>query len=158
MEKATITTWMKQEGDSVNKGDVLCIIETDKVNFEMEAPEAGVACEGAGRGGERSSRGRGYCRDCPGKERAFDLEEVIREAKGGVCQRRGGAGCARKARRERANRWRCDDLTAEGKGEEMMKDIPPRQKAGRRERGGSRRHDRDRSRREYYEGGCFEGL
>ena len=42
MEKATITTWMKQEGDSVDKGKPLCLIETDKVNFEVEAPQSGV--------------------------------------------------------------------------------------------------------------------
>lgn len=41
MEKATIVTWMKEEGDRVDKGESLCIIETDKVNFEVEAPEPG---------------------------------------------------------------------------------------------------------------------
>lgn len=42
MEKATITTWMKQEGDTVHKGEVICIIETDKVSYEVEAPQSGV--------------------------------------------------------------------------------------------------------------------
>ena len=41
MERARITTWMKQEGDSVRQGDVLCVIESDKINFGIEAPERG---------------------------------------------------------------------------------------------------------------------
>ncbi len=42
MEKAVVTTWMKQEGDPVAKGEGICIIETDKVNFEIEAPQNGI--------------------------------------------------------------------------------------------------------------------
>jgi pyruvate/2-oxoglutarate dehydrogenase complex dihydrolipoamide acyltransferase (E2) component len=42
MERARVTTWMKQEGDPVKQGDVLCVIESDKINFEIEAPESGV--------------------------------------------------------------------------------------------------------------------
>ena len=39
---ATVGQWMKQEGDSVSAGDPLVELETDKINFEVEAEEDGV--------------------------------------------------------------------------------------------------------------------
>jgi pyruvate dehydrogenase E2 component (dihydrolipoamide acetyltransferase) len=42
LEEATVLGWLKQEGDSVVKGEVLCEIETAKAVFEVEAPEDGV--------------------------------------------------------------------------------------------------------------------
>jgi len=40
--EATVTEWLKQEGDRVNVGDVLVELETDKVNLEVGAKRAGV--------------------------------------------------------------------------------------------------------------------
>ena len=40
--EGTIIRWLKKEGDSVEKGEVLAEVETEKVNFEIVAPEAGV--------------------------------------------------------------------------------------------------------------------
>lgn len=42
MEEGTITQWFKAEGDSVQKGEALYEVMTDKVNMEVEATEAGV--------------------------------------------------------------------------------------------------------------------
>ncbi len=42
MEEGTITRWFKAEGEAVAKGDALYEVMTDKVNMEVEAPEAGV--------------------------------------------------------------------------------------------------------------------
>ncbi len=42
MEETKIVAWQKQEGDRVEAGDVLCEIETEKVNTVIEAPAAGV--------------------------------------------------------------------------------------------------------------------
>jgi 2-oxoglutarate dehydrogenase E2 component (dihydrolipoamide succinyltransferase) len=39
--EATVTAWLKQEGDYVNVGDVLVELETDKVNLEVGAKSAG---------------------------------------------------------------------------------------------------------------------
>src|SRR5579885_2817706 len=39
---ATIATWLKHEGEQVQKGDVLAELETDKVNVEVSAEESGV--------------------------------------------------------------------------------------------------------------------
>jgi 2-oxoglutarate dehydrogenase E2 component (dihydrolipoamide succinyltransferase) len=40
--EATVSRWLKKEGDSVNVGDVLVELETDKVNLEVGAKGAGV--------------------------------------------------------------------------------------------------------------------
>ncbi len=42
MQEATVTRWLKNEGDTVEKGDGLVDVETDKVNVAVEAPISGV--------------------------------------------------------------------------------------------------------------------
>ena len=42
MEEGTIVTWQKQEGDSIEKGEVLLEIETDKAMVEVESPQSGT--------------------------------------------------------------------------------------------------------------------
>ena len=42
MEEGVIVAWLKAEGDSVKKGDVIAEIETDKAVFEFECPESGT--------------------------------------------------------------------------------------------------------------------
>jgi pyruvate dehydrogenase E2 component (dihydrolipoamide acetyltransferase) len=42
MEEGKILNWIKKEGDTVNKGDALAEVETDKVNIEVEAFVSGV--------------------------------------------------------------------------------------------------------------------
>jgi len=42
MREGTLVRWVKQEGDAVNKGDVLAEIETDKATVEVEAFTSGV--------------------------------------------------------------------------------------------------------------------
>ncbi len=41
----TLLNWLKNVGDSVNKGDVIAEIEADKATVEIEAPESGVISE-----------------------------------------------------------------------------------------------------------------
>ncbi len=40
--EATVSRWLKKEGDSVNVGDVLVELETDKVNLEVGAKSSGI--------------------------------------------------------------------------------------------------------------------
>jgi pyruvate dehydrogenase E2 component (dihydrolipoyllysine-residue acetyltransferase) len=80
MEKATILTWMKQEGDRVKKGEVLCIIETDKVNFEMESPESGILVKVMAEEGAVLPVGAVLAVVATEVE-TFDLDEVIRQAR-----------------------------------------------------------------------------
>ena len=42
MEEGTIIEWRKKEGEEVKKGEILYVIETEKVTFEVEAPESGI--------------------------------------------------------------------------------------------------------------------
>lgn len=42
MEEGTMGNWLKEVGDTVNKGDVLAEIESDKVTQELQAREDGV--------------------------------------------------------------------------------------------------------------------
>ena len=42
VESCVILSWMKNEGDPVDAGDVLCEVETDKSTFEVESAAAGV--------------------------------------------------------------------------------------------------------------------
>ena len=42
MTEGKIIEWQKNEGDEVAQGDILFVLETEKVAYEVEAPEAGV--------------------------------------------------------------------------------------------------------------------
>ncbi len=41
MKEATLTEWKFNEGDKVNSGDIVLVIETDKTQWEVESPESG---------------------------------------------------------------------------------------------------------------------
>lgn len=41
-ETVTLSSWLKGEGETVKKGEVLCEIETDKATVEIEAPADGI--------------------------------------------------------------------------------------------------------------------
>src|SRR5512140_582357 len=40
--EATISRWLKREGDAVNVGDTLVELETDKITVEVPAPKGGM--------------------------------------------------------------------------------------------------------------------
>jgi 2-oxoglutarate dehydrogenase E2 component (dihydrolipoamide succinyltransferase) len=40
--EALVANWLKQDGDSVNKDELICELETDKINVELNAEAAGV--------------------------------------------------------------------------------------------------------------------
>lgn len=42
MTKGKIAKWAKREGDTVKKGEVIAIIETEKITYELKAPDSGV--------------------------------------------------------------------------------------------------------------------
>ena len=42
MQEGTVLRWLKREGDSVRRGEIIAEIETDKANVEIEAYESGV--------------------------------------------------------------------------------------------------------------------
>ena len=42
MTEGLIVEWKKKEGDAVTKGEVLFVLETEKVTYDVEAPEDGI--------------------------------------------------------------------------------------------------------------------
>lgn len=52
MEEGTVAQWLKQEGDTVKKGDVLLEITTDKLTSEIESEEDGVLIKIVAKEGE----------------------------------------------------------------------------------------------------------
>src|ERR1700730_9990092 len=45
MEEGTISSWLKQPGDQISKGDVIAQIETDKATMDLTSFEAGTLQE-----------------------------------------------------------------------------------------------------------------
>jgi len=45
METGKIVSWSKQVGDTVERGDVIAEVETDKTNVEMESLASGTLVE-----------------------------------------------------------------------------------------------------------------
>ena len=41
-ETGTIVEWLKQDGDLVEKGELILVIETDKVAIDVESPASGI--------------------------------------------------------------------------------------------------------------------
>ncbi len=42
MTEGTVSEWKKQEGDPVEKGEIILVVATDKLTFEVEAEQSGV--------------------------------------------------------------------------------------------------------------------
>jgi len=40
--KVNVIRWLKQEGESIKKGDPVVELETEKVNYELDSPVDGV--------------------------------------------------------------------------------------------------------------------
>ena len=51
---ARVAKWLKKEGDAVNVGDALVELETDKIDLEVAAPQAGVLEQHRRRGTART--------------------------------------------------------------------------------------------------------
>jgi 2-oxoglutarate dehydrogenase E2 component (dihydrolipoamide succinyltransferase) len=98
--EATISRWVKNEGDAVSAGDTLVELETDKITVEVPALASGVLTrrlKGRGRRGRRGRAARRDRRDGDGR-RAGGRARGGR-ARGGRCAGRGCAGCGRAERR-----------------------------------------------------------
>ena len=42
MEEGTLVSWLKEEGDRVEEGEVIAQVETEKITNDLEAPVSGV--------------------------------------------------------------------------------------------------------------------
>jgi pyruvate/2-oxoglutarate dehydrogenase complex dihydrolipoamide acyltransferase (E2) component len=68
-EEGVITRWLKQPGESVEAGEPLLEVETEKVNSELEAPIAGVLAEIRAPAGSRVPVGEVIARIDPVEEK-----------------------------------------------------------------------------------------
>jgi pyruvate/2-oxoglutarate dehydrogenase complex dihydrolipoamide acyltransferase (E2) component len=50
MLEGVILEWKKKEGDEVRQGEILFVLETEKVTYEVEAPEDGILGQISGKG------------------------------------------------------------------------------------------------------------
>jgi pyruvate dehydrogenase E2 component (dihydrolipoamide acetyltransferase) len=117
MEAGTIVRWLKSEGDSVEKGEALYELDTDKVTQEVEAEASGVllkilAQEGAeievgkriaviGEEGEEVPGSDEDGEDVPDSDEAQEVDEDPQEE--------GSPGPAREEERERGRDASADD-------------------------------------------------
>ncbi|MCK1976694.1 2-oxoglutarate dehydrogenase complex dihydrolipoyllysine-residue succinyltransferase [Jeotgalicoccus huakuii] len=84
--EGTISTWFKQVGDSVEKGENVLELETDKVNVEIVSEEAGVISEIKAEEGDTVEVGQviavvGEGSGAPAKEESSEKEAPKAEAK-----------------------------------------------------------------------------
>ncbi|MDR1352214.1 MAG: DUF2118 domain-containing protein, partial [Treponema sp.] len=52
MEEGVIVEWLVKEGDRVQKGDIVAVIETDKTTMDLESDYDGVILAVTGKAGE----------------------------------------------------------------------------------------------------------
>lgn len=83
MEEGTILKWNKKEGDTVDAGDVLCEVETDKASMEYESAQEGVLLKILQGEGSKSKVGDviGVIGEA-GEDIAAFLKEIEKEASG----------------------------------------------------------------------------
>ena len=72
MEEGTVLSWEIEVGDEVEVGDVIGVVETEKVEVDLESPEAGTVVRILVPEGEngRGRHGVGDSGVTPRKERA----------------------------------------------------------------------------------------
>ncbi len=74
MDTGTIAKWLKQEGDRVQKGDVIAEIETDKANMELESYSSGILAQISVREGQSAAVGEPIAMIATSEEEAQSLK------------------------------------------------------------------------------------
>ncbi len=57
MTEGKIVTWLKQEGDKVNKGEAILVVESDKADMDVESFNEGILAAIVVNEGERANVG-----------------------------------------------------------------------------------------------------
>jgi pyruvate dehydrogenase E2 component (dihydrolipoamide acetyltransferase) len=121
MEAGTIVRWLKSEGDTVEKGEALYELDTDKVTQEVEAEASGTLLKILAQEGEEIAVGKRIA--VIGEEgEAVEVEEDPQEDE----QEEGSAGPIREEERERGR-----DASADGEPEPEPEAKEPAQANGR---------------------------
>ena len=149
MEAGTIVRWLKSEGDTVEKGEALYELDTDKVTQEVEAEASGTLLKILAQEGAEIAVGKRIAvigeQGEAVEEEAEDSKEVDEDA-----QEEGSPGPAREEEREQGREASADEPKAEakeaapvdGRSQGLAARPPGRPRARHR----PRRPDRNRSR------------
>jgi len=81
MEQGTIAQWLKNEGDTIESGDVLCEVETDKATMEYENTSEGVLLKILAPAGSQVKVGEPIAIYGEEGEDTADLEKTLSEKK-----------------------------------------------------------------------------
>jgi len=76
MDTGTIAKWLKQEGESVKKGDIIAEIETDKANMELESYSSGILAQISVREGQSAAVGEPIAMIASSEEEAQSLKSA----------------------------------------------------------------------------------
>ena len=74
MNEGTVSEWRKKVGDPVEKGEILLIVATDKLTFEVEAGESGILSEIIVKQGESAAVSAPLARIGDGRETAPEAQ------------------------------------------------------------------------------------
>jgi pimeloyl-ACP methyl ester carboxylesterase len=102
MEHGTVLEWRRREGERIGAGEVILVIESEKVEFEVEAPAEGVVRSIAVPEGETVPCGAVLAVLTETAEELFDLARFLAEAHGQVPERAARAEGASGGRAVRA--------------------------------------------------------
>ena len=80
MTEGTIIEWKKKEGEPVEKGEILYVLETEKVTFEVEAPESGILGKIVASEGDVVPVGGVVAYLLQAGEKLSDIPELVAEA------------------------------------------------------------------------------
>lgn len=61
VSQAQIASWSKKEGDFVKEGEILCVLETDKVSVDLPSPKTGMLVKLLGKEGDTLKIGDDLC-------------------------------------------------------------------------------------------------
>ena len=116
--EGTVVSWLKKEGETVSKGEVICEVETEKAVFEVQAPADGVLLKIIAKEAERVPIFSviGMIGD-PGEE--IDVERVVGEEK----KEERGLDISRiRERLEKAGGVRADRVRASGRAKRIAEE------------------------------------
>jgi pyruvate dehydrogenase E2 component (dihydrolipoamide acetyltransferase) len=99
METGTISNWIKQEGEQVSSGDVLCEVETDKATMEYESVQEGTLLKILVEEGDSASVEQPIA--ILG-EQGEDIDELVQEAEQELQAEAAGGEAAGKTAEEKA--------------------------------------------------------
>ena len=108
MEAGTIVRWLKSEGDTVEKGEALYELDTDKVTQEVEADASGTLLKILAKEGEEIAVGKRIAVIGEQGEDVPDADEAAQEVDEDP-QEEGSPGPAREEERERGREASAED-------------------------------------------------